>query len=168
MSDLSESSDAILHLYLTPTALRRMEQAIMDGYGRIETGGLLLGEYSPKCAIVDTVTVPTDNHGATMVGFVLDGEAHSAQADELIAEAERRIEIIGAWHTHICDLDFSKADHDALRILAETLGYAVSLLIVTAGSTRVYKAVFSANDHRAIPCKVMFSLDDNAKEDAYG
>ena len=135
------SNKGISSLRILPKAVYRIRQATSKQHNQSEIGGLLIGIRVGSRILVLDVTIPNRMKDPSMTAFDLDAEMHMTQAAILKKQHNHNAEIIGVWHTHICETDFSRSDHIAHRAAVQMLGEICSLLVVTGTSRWRYKAV---------------------------
>lgn len=109
---------------------KQIKQYVKGTANRCEIGGVLIGHISNHTHYVEAVTGDDSSGNATETSFVLNGEVHTQLAQRIIDCADRPMEVLGVWHSHIYDAPcFSQQDRKANYTLATILGGALSLLV---------------------------------------
>ncbi len=95
-----------------------------------ESGGVLIGYKVFDTYYIVDATTPDLTKNSSMVSFVLDGPEHTRKATRIISKYLVKPEVLGVWHSHICDFDnFSEQDRQSNTILARALGEALSMIV---------------------------------------
>lgn len=125
------------HVLLTKKVHLKIKSKVITTKNQNEIGGFLLGYKFLNFFFVTEITVTNDTE-STSVSFVLNGKKHIGQAKRLVKGKFLKPFIIGAWHSHICDIrKFSIQDKIANSLLASQIGEIISV-IVTHNQNGIY------------------------------
>ena len=111
-------------------AYSQITSAIIEANNDYEVGGVVLGRKMFGGYIITALTFPEKTQEQTINSFLLDGCYHMHKANSLVDEFWLAPEIIGIWHSHICDGPiFSKQDKISNRVFSQIYNGAVSVLV---------------------------------------
>ncbi len=134
-------------------AREEIHRALVRAEGKYEIGGLLLGEKNRQDCYISAVTVAEGNR--SRVSFILNGEFHQKLAEEIQNEMNGTLEILGVWHSHICDgHNFSRQDMLSNAELAKVLGGAVSIIVTD--NPLEFSGAYVAPDGEQRDCIIKF------------
>lgn len=136
MSDLDFISDDARYALHLPGNVMQEILGHCAAAGRVETGGILIGEYTPAhdCALVHTATGPTSDSVATRTTFRRGVKGLQALLDKLWRHDRRYY--LGEWHFHPgAAPDASGVDVDQLVEISSDLKYRCPepLLLIVGG-----------------------------------
>lgn len=115
---------------ITKKVFRTIRQCVLEADNNYETGGVLIGYHLWRMYLVVAITTPSTNSNSSRVSFFLDGMEHTQKVNDIISGFRCSASALGIWHSHICDgHKFSKQDTLSNRMLAKTLGGALSMLV---------------------------------------
>lgn len=118
------------HIIITRKAFHTIRKDVFLADDNFEIGGVLIGYQLIWIHIIVAVTTPNKNKCKSRISFLLDGAEHMQKANNIISGYMCSPTLIGIWHSHICDgHKFSKQDIYSNRILAKSLGGALSMLV---------------------------------------
>ena len=116
---------------ITKQASHSIEQCVLEANDNYEVGGVLLGYNWGRIYFIVAVTTPNKNENSSRVSFLLDGIEHSRKVSDIMSSFACPPSVLGIWHSHICDgLRFSEQDKTSNKILAKSLGGALSMLVI--------------------------------------
>lgn len=104
-----------------------------------ETGGVLIGYKLGLLYIIVEATSTNSVSNNSNVSFLLDGAEHTRKFNDITAGIKCSPSALGVWHSHICDgHNFSEQDKISNRILAKSLGGALSMLVSKPGHSVLF------------------------------
>lgn len=116
----------IENVIISQSAYRKIQLCVQNAANRYEVGGILLGRKQNNSCYIDAVTTAK---GKSNTSFTLDGNTHLKIAQTIMDNSTKIIELLGVWHSHICDFGiFSMQDKCANKDLASALGGALSII----------------------------------------
>ncbi len=123
---------------ITKKAFHTIRQCVLEADDNYETGGVLIGYNLWRMYLVVAITMPNTNSNTSRVSFLLDGAEHTRKVNDIVSGFRFSPAMLGIWHSHICDgHKFSKQDRLSNRILAKSLGGALSMLVTNSTHTIV-------------------------------
>jgi len=138
-------------------ALQTISQCVFEANNNFETGGVLIGYGFYKVYFVLASTTPSSNKNSSKISFLLDGAEHTRKANDIISSFKCSPNVLGVWHTHICDgHKFSERDKISNRILAKSLGGALAMLITQTGQNLMYSASYISTMGVEQDCVIKF------------
>jgi len=118
-----------------------MLQGLEAAGNETEIGGILLGHRLGRRYFVTAITMDVPMESANRRQFLLDGPKHTKEAQDIVSQFVICPEVLGIWHSHICDDDrFSEQDRAAHSILTLEFGSILSFVAYDFVSVSHYAA----------------------------
>ena len=118
-------------IHFSQKVLSQIQHSLAEANRDFEVGGLLLGYHLQNCFSVVAATVSSPCPSDSAVSFTLDGPFHTKQALKLLHQFQNKPELLGVWHSHLCDAAvFSEQDRQSNRHLAADFDGILSVIVV--------------------------------------